>query len=165
MSRLCAALGSEWLAVRAQLALGLLFVVAALPKLADPPGFAHMIYNYRILPGSLVNLFALVLPWVELLAGVALLLGLWTRASASLIAALLVVFLVALSVNLLRGNAIDCGCFDVTAAGKSVPERLADMRRDVVRDLGMLLLAVPVLLAGRGGAAPAERPGETAATK
>jgi putative oxidoreductase len=149
VTRLRAALESEWLTTRAQIALGLLFVVASLPKLADPPSFAHMIYNYRILPGGLVNLLALVLPWVELLAGVALLLGLWTRASAALIGLLLVVFIAAISFNLLRGNAIDCGCFDVAAAGRSVAERLADMRRDILRDMGMLALAAPVLLADR----------------
>ncbi len=149
MTRLRAALASEWLTTRAQIALGLLFVVAALPKLADPPSFAHMIYNYRILPGSLVNLFALVLPWFELLAGIALLLGLWTRTSAGLIGLLLLVFIAAISLNLLRGNAIDCGCFDVKAAGRSVAERLSDMRWDIARDLGMLALAVQVTFASR----------------
>ncbi len=149
MTRLRAALGSEWLTTRLEIALGLLFVVATLPKLADPPSFAQMIYNYRILPGSLVNLFALVLPWFELLAGVALLLGLWTRTSASLISLLLLVFTAAISFNLLRGNAVECGCFDVNAAGRSVAERLSDMRWDILRDLGMLALAAPIVFAAR----------------
>lgn len=149
MTRLREALGSEWLTTRAQIALGVLFVIAALPKLADPPSFAHMIYNYRILPGSLVNLFALVLPWFELLAGIALLLGLWTRTSALLIGLLLLVFIAAISFNLLRGNAIDCGCFDVRAAGRSVAERLSDMRWDILRDLGMLAMAVQIVFASR----------------
>ena len=149
MTRLRAALGSEWLVSRAQIALGIVFVVSALPKLADPPSFAHMIYNYRILPGGMVNLFALVLPWLELLAGVALLLGLWTRSSAALVGLLLVVFTAAISFNLYRKNAIDCGCFDVTAVGRSVAERLSDMRRDILRDLGVLALAAEVVFASR----------------
>jgi len=53
-------LSGDWLSTRVAIALGLFFVVAALPKLADPPSFAHMIYNYRLAPGSLVNLAALV---------------------------------------------------------------------------------------------------------
>lgn len=161
MTRLRAALGSEWLTTRVQIALGLLFVAAALPKLADPPSFAHMIYNYRILPGSFVNLLALVLPWFELLAGVALLLGLWSRTSAALIGLLLLVFIAAISLNLFRGNAIDCGCFDVKAAGRSVAERLSDMRGDILRDLGMLALAAQVVFASREketwGSAPRRR--------
>jgi putative oxidoreductase len=141
------ALSSPWLTVRVQIALGLFFVVAALPKLVDPPSFAHMIYNYRIVPGAFVNTFALVMPWLELLAGLALILGIWTRTSAALIGALLLVFVAAISLNLARGNAIDCGCFDVTAANKSVQERLADMRLVVLRDAGMLAMVAQILWA------------------
>lgn len=147
------ALASHWLTVRVQIALGLFFVIAALPKLVDPPSFAHMIYNYRIVPGAFVNLMALVMPWFELLAGLALILGIWTRTSAALIGALLLVFVAAISLNLARGNAIDCGCFDVTAANKSVEERLADMRLVVLRDVGMLAMVAQILWAkGRSAA-------------
>ena len=55
-----------WLTVRVQIALGAIFVAAAWPKLVDPPSFAHMIYNYRILPAGLINISALTMPWVEL---------------------------------------------------------------------------------------------------
>jgi putative oxidoreductase len=140
------ALTHPWLTVRTQIALGLFFVVAALPKVADPPSFAHMIYNYRLVPGPLVNLAALTMPWAELLMGIALICGIWRRAAASLVGALLVVFIVAISINLLRGNAIDCGCFDVADAGKSVAERLHDMRMVIVRDVGMLFLVAQGLL-------------------
>jgi len=125
-----------WLTTRVSIALGLFFVVAALPKLSDPPSFAHMIYNYRLAPGPLVNAAALVFPWLELTCGVALILGIWRRPAAAVVGGLLAVFVVAISINLLRGHAIDCGCFDVRDAGKSVPERLADMRTDIVRDAG-----------------------------
>jgi putative oxidoreductase len=141
------ALASPWLTVRVQIALGVFFVAAALPKLVDPPSFAHMIYNYRLVPGAFVNLMALVMPWLELLAGLALILGIWTRASAGLVAGLLLVFIVAISLNLARGNAIDCGCFDVSAADKTAEERLADMRLDILRDLGMLLMTAQILWA------------------
>ena len=140
-------LASPWLTVRVQIALGVFFVAAALPKVVDPPAFAHMVYNYRLVPGALVNLMALVLPWFELMAGIALILGIWTRTSAALVGALLGVFVVAISVNLARGNAIDCGCFDVTAAGKRVAERLADMRWVVLRDAGMLAMVAQILWA------------------
>lgn len=143
------ALTHPWLTVRTQIALGLFFVVAALPKVADPPSFAHMIYNYRLLPGPLVNLAALAMPWAELLTGIALICGIWRRTAACLVGTLLVVFIVAISINLLRGNAIDCGCFDVADAGKSVAERLHDMRMVIVRDVGMLLLVVQGLVGAR----------------
>ena len=145
------ALASPWLQVRVQIALGLFFVAAALPKLVDPPSFAHMIYNYRLVPGTLVNLMALVMPWFELLAGLALILGIWTRVSTGLVGALLLVFIAAISLNLARGNAIDCGCFDVSQANKTIDERLAGMRLDILRDLGMLLMVAQILWTkGRG---------------
>jgi putative oxidoreductase len=146
-SRVKEALASPWLTVRVQIALGLFFVVAALPKLVDPPSFAHMVYNYRLVPGPLVNLMALAMPWLELLAGLALVAGIWTRTSVALVGALLLVFVGAIGINLARANAIDCGCFDVTAANRSVDERLADMRLVVLRDTGMLFMAAQVLWA------------------
>jgi len=133
-----------WLTIRVQLALGALFVIAAIPKIADPPSFAHMIYNYRIVPASLVNLMALTMPWVELLAGLALIIGVWKRAALGLIGAMLVVFIVAIGINLARGNAIDCGCFNVADAGKSYEQRIRDMWLDILRDIGMLLMVAQV---------------------
>ena len=137
MSRL---LTSPWLTIRVQIALGVIFVVAALPKIVDPPSFAHMIYNYHLVSGALINLMALVMPWIELLCGLALILGIWQGTARSIIGALLITFVLAIAINLARGNAIDCGCFDVSAAGKTREERLADMRWVILRDLGLLLM-------------------------
>ena len=44
---------------------------------------------------------------------------------------------------------MDCGCFGSDAVQKTDAERLADMRWDILRDLGLLLLAVQVLAASR----------------
>ncbi len=129
-----------WLTIRVQLALGAIFIAAALPKITDPPSFAHMIYNYRILPGGLINISALVMPWVELLAGLALIIGVWKRPARWIIAAMLVTFIIAISINLVRNNAIDCGCFDVSAAGLTHEEKIRDMWMVVLRDIGMLLM-------------------------
>jgi uncharacterized membrane protein YphA (DoxX/SURF4 family) len=133
-------LAHPWLTIRVQIALGVIFVVAALPKIVDPPSFAHMIYNYKLIPWALINPMALVMPWIELLCGLALILGIWKGTARAIIAALLLTFIIAISINLLRGNAIDCGCFDVSAAGKTTEERLADMRLVILRDIGMLLM-------------------------
>ena len=129
-----------WLTIRVQLALGAIFIIAAVPKIADPPSFAHMIYNYRILPAGLINISSLIMPWVELLCGLALVIGVWRKPSLAIITLLLVTFIIAISVNLARGNAIDCGCFNVSLANRTVEQRLGDMRLDIFRDLGMLLM-------------------------
>ena len=142
-------LQSPWLTIRVQLALGIFFVAAALPKIVDPPSFAHMVYNYRIVPGGAINLMALVMPWIELLCGLALILGIWTAAARSIVAAMLLTFIAAISINLARGNAIDCGCFDPNPRPKSRAERLDDMRFVIYRDAGMLLMVGQLFYAAR----------------
>ena len=137
------------MSVRVQIGLGIVFVIAAIPKIVDPPGFAHMIYNYRLVPGGLVNAAALVMPWVELFAGLALILGVWRREAAILVGIMLLVFIVAIGVNLARGHAVDCGCFNVKSAGRSREELLSDMRWVLIRDVGLLLLVAQVLAATR----------------
>ncbi|HXI11672.1 MAG TPA: MauE/DoxX family redox-associated membrane protein [Thermoanaerobaculia bacterium] len=144
-------LSSPWLTIRVQIALGVIFILAALPKIVDPPSFAHMIYNYRLVPGALLNPIALVLPWLELLCGLGLVLGIWKGTCRTIVGLMLVAFIIAIAINLARGNAIDCGCFDVSAAGKSRSERLADMRLVIARDLGMLLMVWQLWFARRAG--------------
>lgn len=138
-----------WLTIRVQIALGAIFIAAALPKITDPPSFAHMIYNYRMLPAGLINLTALTMPWVEILAGLALVLGIWVKPARWLIAAMLIVFILAISLNLVRDNAIDCGCFDVSAANLTHDERIRDMWMVILRDIGMLLMVAQLTLAER----------------
>ena len=145
------ALTHPWLTVRVQIALGVIFIVAALPKIVDPPSFAHMIYNYRILPGFLINISALVMPWVEVLAGLALILGVWVKPARWIITLLLLVFMIAITINLARGNAIDCGCFDVSAANRTHEERIKDMWIVLIRDAGMLLMCAQLAWAERLG--------------
>jgi putative oxidoreductase len=142
-------LAHPWLTVRVQIALGAIFVAAALPKISDPPSFAHMIYNYHLVPSGLINISALTMPWVEILAGMALILGLWTRAARWIIGLMLVAFIIAISINLLRDNAIDCGCFDVSAANLTHEERLRDMWLVILRDVGMLVMVAQLWWADR----------------
>lgn len=149
MSRLREWLVSPWLTVRMQIAVGVIFIAAALPKVVDPPAFAQMIYNYRLVPGFAVNAAALVMPWIELLAGAGLALGVWRRSAATVIGALLVVFIIAIGINLGRGHAVNCGCFDVSGATKNREQLLGEMRWVVWRDLGMLLMIGQILWATR----------------
>lgn len=155
-------LSSPWLANRVEIILGIIFVIAAWPKIVDPPSFAHMIYNYRLVPSGLVNFSTIVMPWVELLAGLCLILGVWNRGARLIIAAMLVMFIIAISINLARDNAIDCGCFDVSAAGKSHEERIRDMWLVIIRDIGMLLMCAQLWWAERRPT-PTPEPAESTA--
>ena len=139
-------LSTRWLAVVLRIALGIIFIISAWPKLSDPPAFAQMVSNYRLIPEVLISPAALVLPWLEMLAGLALITGWGRRGAAVWIAFLLIVFMGALSINLARGVAVDCGCFSVTASRKSHEEMISAMKSDLVRDSVMLLMALFTLV-------------------
>jgi uncharacterized membrane protein YphA (DoxX/SURF4 family) len=94
-----------------RLILGCMFVYAGVMKILDPAGFAQAIVNYRILPLWMVNGAAILLPWVEVLAGLSLVMGLLLPGGSFLIAGLLLVFACSLGFDLWRGLDISCGCF------------------------------------------------------
>ena len=146
---------SPWMTVRVQFVLAAFFVVAAVAKIADPPGFAHEIYNYRLLPAAAVNALALVLPWLELLTGAALFFGLWRREAAGMLGVLLLVFIGALSINLARKHPVDCGCFGTSKVERTEAERLSDMKLAILRDVGLLALVAQILAAARAERDPA----------
>jgi uncharacterized membrane protein YphA (DoxX/SURF4 family) len=99
-------------------ALGGVFIYYATPKIVAPDLFAADVFNYHLLPPWGVNALALVLPWLELYTGICVVLGLWNRAAATLMAVMLVVFLVAFTSAKLRGYDIACGCSERGADAK-----------------------------------------------
>ena len=117
-----------------RIALGALFIMAAWPKLADPHAFAVTISNYRMMPEPIVRILALVLPPLEMLVGVALILGALDAGASAIAFGMLAVFTVAVATALARGLDISCGCFD-TEGGPKVG------LRKVVENLGMLAAA------------------------
>jgi len=141
MERLFAWRGHTILALLARLYLAAIFLFACWHKIVDPRAFAVDVATYQILPLALVNPVAIVLPWVELVAGLMLLLGVRVRAGALLVAAMMSVFLVALGSALSRGLQMSCGCF--ASQGAAADPISA---KTVLRDLGWLALALYVLI-------------------
>jgi uncharacterized membrane protein YphA (DoxX/SURF4 family) len=138
-------LHSRWFSICTRILLGSVFVYSSWSKIADPPGFARVIWNYRILPAVLIGPAAIVLPWLELLAGLALLLGFLRRGAALLVSSMLLLFIAALTIDLARGIPVDCGCFSVAAAAKTPAELFSSMKLDLLRDSGLLLLSLQSL--------------------
>jgi len=64
-----------------------------------------------LLPGFAVGLVAAALPWLELLIGILLVVGVRVQASTLICTGMLVVFTLAIFINTLRGIDVDCGCF------------------------------------------------------
>jgi len=123
--------------------LGAIFIYASLNKIFNPDQFAQAVMNYRIVPPVSVNLFAIVLPWLELVSGILLLIGLFTDGSILMITLLTALFLVAIGSALLRGLDISCGCFSTDGVHKITIFYF-------IRDLLLFVLALQVLLYDRG---------------
>ena len=109
----------KWLTLVLRVVVGGLFIYAGLVKIIQPAVFATDVANYRLLPHELVNLVAITLPWIEVLAGLCLVCGVWVRAGALVILVLTALFLAGIVQALARGLDIRCGCFG-TAEGRKV---------------------------------------------
>ena len=106
-------------ALAAALALGVIFVWLGAKKALDPARFAREAKAYKLLPAALVAPWAILLPWWELAAGLALFLPRWRRAGAALVFLLSAAFTVAVaSVLARRLEGVACGCgFEGTLDG------------------------------------------------
>ena len=118
----------------ARLLLGVVFVAASIDKIWHPGAFAEAVYNYQILPDAVINLVAVVVPWLELVLGALLILGIWLPGAVLLTNLLLVAFFAALLFNVARGLDVHCGCFTTSTEG--VPATTWYL----IRDAGFLLV-------------------------
>ena len=98
-----------WLYHFLRLGLACIFIYAGFIKLLDPRTFAHAIAQYDLIPDGLLPLVAVGLPALELLAGLGLIFEF--RGSLTLMAILLLMFLVILGNAVWYNLDIDCGCF------------------------------------------------------
>lgn len=137
------------LAFAAQLALGIVFLLSALPKLRRPRAFVRSVAAYEILPPGVAQVFALALIPTEVALALAFLTGSLVGVALPLAAAVLLAFLVAVGINLRRGRRVTCGCFG-EASEEISPRTTARL---------LLLLTVVLLLAAFRGARGASWPG------
>ena len=129
-----------------RLALGLIFILASVDKIIHPKAFAEIVHNYQVLPDQLVNLTAIILPWVEVFLGLLLILGIWLPGSVLVSNILLLIFFGTLVFNTARGINVHCGCFSTSASpGTPSPAWY------IIRDSVFLLL---------GGSLPLLHPAE-----
>jgi len=121
----------RWLAEPAvlrvtRIVVGLVFLAAALGKIGDLPWFAQEVHNYHLAPGWGENLVAIVLPWIELVAALALVLGVRARAGGVVALALLLLFTVAVAIAWARGLDFRCGCFGKLGASRIGAHKFAE---------------------------------------
>ncbi len=134
-------ISSKYLSVVLRMYIGIIFLYASMEKIPYPAEFAEALASYQIVPYWMLNFVAVYLPWLELTCGFFLIIGLSTRAASSIIASLLVCFIIGQAVNLVRGIPISCGCFE--NAGDPIT------LWDIVLDLMWLLFTAQIFFFDR----------------
>ncbi len=117
-----------------------IFLASGLSKLPNQRRFVFIVLAYKVLPQHLAYLYAAALPWVEVVVGLMLLLGIATRIGAALAGLLLLSFALAVMLNIMRRRtSLDCGCF-----GNRHKQRLGG--KVLARNGALLLLSIDVML-------------------
>jgi uncharacterized membrane protein YphA (DoxX/SURF4 family) len=140
--RMKALTDNRWLLLLVRIVLGGLLITSSLSKFHDQIAFREALLAYGMLPESLGSLYAAVLPWVELLIGCCLVLGVFLFFASALSLPLVLSFTIANVYAMVHplGPAADCSCLG-SLVRLSHPASLAI-------DLGMIL-AAGLLIAGR----------------
>ncbi len=122
----------NFITVLIRVGLGAVFLYSGTIKVIDPSAFTGIVTNYQLLSPSLVVATAIVLPWIELLCGMALIFGRFEIGAALLTTLMMVVFIGIGFYNVYRGLDIACGCFSLSA------REPANIISNTARDLAIL---------------------------
>ena len=116
----------SWVIVRRVLAVvaGAVFVYAGVLKVRDPLEFANDIGNYHLLPWSIGVRLAFYLPWLEILAGLALIFHRLFSGALAITGALMLGFIGATIWAKAQGINVACGCFGAASSNLSFTSHL-----------------------------------------
>ena len=126
----------DMIGLLARLTLGIVLLVAGLLKVTKPQASANAVHAYQVLPYDVGTYVGYALPLVEIIVGVLLILGLFTRIAGVLGALLMVVFITGITQAWVRGLSIDCGCF---GGGGAVSANQTKYGLEIARDVGLAL--------------------------
>ena len=128
-----------WVGLFSRLILGGVLLAAGLLKYQHLDKSQMAVRAYELLPIPLANFMGIILPFVEIAAGILLVIGAGVRISALVSAVLMFAFIIGISWAWARGLSIDCGCF---GGGGQVEPGTASYLPELLRDGGLALLAI-----------------------
>jgi len=133
-------LGNQKLILLSRIVLGGLFIYASYDKILNPLAFAQIVHHYRMAPPNFINIWAIILPWIEFLAGILLIAGYRLKGANLLIGGMLTMFIIVLAITTIRGINVSCGCFSTSMAVKS------NLLLRIIEDVGMYILFLHIFL-------------------
>lgn len=107
-----------WVGLAIRVGAAGIWIAAGAAKVGDLEHFKTQVHAYDLLPGGLEAPFAYALPFVEIVVGLYLLVGLFIRPAAAVSVVLMALFVVAMAQAWARGLSLDCGCFGNAAREK-----------------------------------------------
>lgn len=125
-----------------RLALGGVFIYAGASKIVDAQAFAKTVHHFQLTPWTVSVVVAVYLPWLEILAGLALFVRRLALGASLALVVMSAVFLIALSTAWARGLDISCGCF-----GKEEHKIQTHFPQFFLRDAALLAAAITLFIA------------------
>ena len=122
----------------ARLILGGVLIVSGALKVTSPAVSARAVRAFQILLYDFAGYVGYALPVVEILFGLLLVAGLFTRVSALVGGLLMVAFIIGISWAWAHGYSIDCGCF---GGGGTIAASQTQYPLEILRDVGIGLCA------------------------
>ncbi len=107
-----------------RLVLGLIFILSGVLKMINPGKFVFDIQAFDLVPYRLAYFTAIFLPWLEVIAGISLVIKKLYLGALSILADLMIIFIGILIFAWQQGLSIDCGCFGEWLVIKSFPLHL-----------------------------------------
>lgn len=131
----------KWLKRILHALFGGVFVYAGAVKAWNPQAFLEDVRSFDMLPDPFAAWLAMALPWLEILAGLAVITSVLRSGGLLILNGALLGFLGAICLAWYRGIDIRCGCFGASTATSNYLEL-------IVRDVLFLALGVGLLRIG-----------------
>ena len=120
--------------------IGILFLYSGILKILNPVEFSLTVAKYGILPEKFINIFSVILPFLEIFSGFFLLTGFFIRGSSLTISLLLLIFTIAIFYVTIKGYSFECGCFEIF--GKETKTSILL----IIRNLILLFLSLSIFI-------------------
>ena len=140
------------IAIGAGIILGLIFIASGVGKIIDPTAFRNTLLKTALLSWNLSVILAAVIPWLELVLGICLILGILLRLAAG-ISFLLIMGFIAQNIWTIKMKLTEdnCGCFGGLEQILELEKQLhLSAWGALYMDIGMLVLTLIILFGYTG---------------